>query len=74
MTQQKVVDGSELIRFDLKTSVENNFNIYQDAISKHPESMYQLKLRYDQYLKTYPLHAKTQPVVDNHEISFEVTA
>lgn len=52
----KYVDGSELVRFDLDDSVKNNFNTYQDAIKKFPHSMQQLKLRYDQYLKTLGPH------------------
>jgi hypothetical protein len=47
--------------------------MYQDAIQKHPESSYQLKLRYDQYLKTQPLFKKEQKVEVQHDISFEVT-
>lgn len=65
---------SDMIRFDLNQSVEHNFNSYQDALSQHPESSYQLKLRYDQYLKTYPLHAKMQKVADGHDIAFDVPA
>ena len=50
MTKPKYIDGSELVRFDLRVPVEANFNVYQDAIALHPESTQQLKLRYDQYL------------------------
>lgn len=73
MSVNHAVDGSELVTFDLNESVEYNFNVYQNAIRKHPESSYQLKLRYDQYLKTQPLFKKEQKVEVQHDISFEVT-
>jgi hypothetical protein len=57
-TKPKYIDGSELVRFDLDASVKTNFNIYQDAIARHPESTQQLKLRFDQYVKAVPLHTK----------------
>lgn len=73
MSKNNAADCSELVRFDLNKSTEYNFNMYQDAIQKHPESSYQLKLRYDQYLKTQPLFKKEQKVEVQHDISFEVT-
>ena len=72
-TKPKYIDGSELVRFDLDLPVKTNFNIYQDAIARHPESTQQLKLRYDQYLKTVPLYTKDQAgSEEGQSIEFEM--
>lgn len=71
MTKQNIADGSELIRFDVRKSSEDNFNLYQDAIAKYPGSFYQLKMRFDQYLKAKAEHRKDQACVkDDHNIEF----
>jgi hypothetical protein len=72
-TKPKYIDGSELVRFDLDASVKTNFNIYQDAIARHPESTQQLKLRFDQYIKAVPLHNKDQARNEEEQsIAFDV--
>ena len=72
-TKPKYIDGSELVRFDLDLPVKTNFNIYQDAIARHPESTQQLKLRYDQYLKTMNLYDKQQEgAEESPDICFDV--
>ncbi|MFT5318414.1 MAG: hypothetical protein ACI8RA_001678 [Chlamydiales bacterium] len=72
-TKPKYIDGSELVRFDLDIPVKTNFNAYQDAIARHPESTQQLKLRYDQYLKTVPLHTKDMAgSEEDHSIEFGI--
>lgn len=60
MALKESTNGSELVRFDLDLPVKTNFNNYQDAIARYPESVQQLKLRFDQYLKTIPLYIKDQ--------------
>jgi hypothetical protein len=72
-TKPKYIDGSELVRFDLDATVKTNFNIYQDAIARHPESTQQLKLRFDQYIKAVPLHTKdVMATGEEHSIEFGV--
>ena len=71
MTKNNVADGSELIRFNVRHSSEDNFNKYQDAIAKYPGSFYQLKMRFDQYLKAKSEHRKDQSSSkQEHEIEF----
>jgi len=75
MSKTNVSDGSELVRFDIDESSKYNFNLYQDAIAKYPGSFYQLKMRFDQYLKAKNEHRKDQKMADEHpEIGFEVMA
>ncbi len=66
-------DESNNVHFDLKKSVIHNFDLYQGAIKEYPKSSYQLKLRYDQYLKTYPHYKSEQKIDVSHDIAFDVT-
>ena len=67
----KTIDGSELVRFELDNTYKENFNLYQDAVAKYPGSFYQLKMRYDQFLKTKKDHDKEiQAGHEEHEIEF----
>ena len=66
------MDGSESVRFNLDDTVEHNFNAYQDALEKYPESFSSLKLRYDQYLKTVPLYSKEKNVEEPIEVTFDL--
>lgn len=66
------MDGSETVRFNLDDTVEHNFNAYQDALEKYPDSFSSLKLRYDQYLKTVPLYSKEMDVEEDHRIEFGI--
>ena len=52
--------NTQMIHFNLKDSIENNWNLYQEALEKTPELFKQLKWRYDQYLKTLPHYTKEQ--------------
>lgn len=44
--------------FDLKDNVETNFNKYQNGIRKFPHLQYQIKLRFDQFLKALSFYNK----------------
>nr|VFK42629.1 MAG: hypothetical protein BECKSD772F_GA0070984_11264 [Candidatus Kentron sp. SD]VFK49659.1 MAG: hypothetical protein BECKSD772E_GA0070983_12112 [Candidatus Kentron sp. SD]VFK81184.1 MAG: hypothetical protein BECKSD772D_GA0070982_12472 [Candidatus Kentron sp. SD] len=55
-----IPDGSESVHFDLDDTVKNNFNKYQHAVERYPESFSVLKLRYDQYLKTLSVYRREQ--------------
>ena len=66
-----ILDSESAMRFDLRLPVETNFNRYQDALEKHPEKVHQLKLRYDQYLKTVPLFNKEQIGEEQTDIEFD---
>lgn len=48
------------MRFDLNKTVEENFEMYQDELDKHPEMYAILKVRYDHLLKSHVLHKKMQ--------------
>ena len=52
------------MRFDLNKTVEENFEMYQDEIEKHPELYAILKVRYDHFLKSHVLHKKMQDAKD----------
>lgn len=68
------MDGSETVRFNLDDTLEHNFNAYQDALEKYPDSFSSLKLRYDQYLKTVPLYSKEMDVEEGLAIEFGVVS
>lgn len=59
------------IRFDLKKSVESNFNMYQDAIAENPASSSALRVLYNQYLKTLSLYQREQKDDNDVEIVFD---
>jgi hypothetical protein len=67
-------NNSGLIHFDLRDSVEKNFNAYQDALEESPELFKQLKWLYDQYLKTLPHYTKEMDVEEGTDIAFEVVS
>lgn len=46
------------MRFDLNKTVEENFEMYQDEMEKHPELCSILKVRYDLFLKSHVFHKK----------------
>ena len=69
----ETINKNESPRFVLSDPVEKNWDLYQDAVEMYPSKIHQLKLRYDQYLKTQPLFKKEQKVEVQHDISFEVT-
>ena len=52
------------MRFDVKKTVEENFNTYQDELEKRPEMCAILKVSYDHFLKSYILHKKTEEAKD----------
>ena len=66
-----IPEGSESIRFELKDTVESNFNRYQDALDQYPEAFGFLKLSYDQYLKTLSVYRREQSKDEMPEILFE---
>ena len=70
----ETINNTGLIHFDLKESVEHNFNAYQDALEESPELFKQLKLRYDQYLKTLPHHNKNVDIEQASDIAFNVVS
>jgi hypothetical protein len=56
----ETIAKGESPRFVLSDPVEKNWDLYQDAVEKYPEKVHQLKLRYDQYLKTLTHYSKEQ--------------
>lgn len=60
--------NSESMRFNLRESVEYNFNLYQDAIEAFPAKQHAIKLRYDQYLKTANLFRKDNPLQEEDTV------
>ena len=50
----------ESIRFVLSDPIDKNWDLYQDALEMYPDKVHQLKLRYDQYLKTRSQYTKDQ--------------
>jgi len=54
------IDKKESPRFVLSDPVEKNWDLYQDVLEMYPEKVHQLKLRYDQYLKTLTHYSKEQ--------------
>jgi len=56
----ETIAKGESPRFVLSDPVEKNWDLYQDAVEMHPEKVHQLKLRYDQYLKTLTHYSKEQ--------------
>lgn len=80
LTQEEKMGGSgsgrkfeplttaENVRFDLRKTVEHNFNLYQDALSAFPTKQHAIKLRFDQYLKAVRLHKEDQQTQDEESI------
>ena len=56
----ETINKNESPRFVLSDPVEKNWELYQAAVEKYPEKVHQLKLRYDQYLKTLTHYSKEQ--------------
>ena len=52
------LEKDKFVHFDLTTSVEENFNKYQDILEECPEKMHQFKLQFDQYIKSKRLHER----------------
>ena len=48
------------MRFDLNKTVEENFEMYQDEMEKHPEMCAIVKIRYDHFLKSHVFHKRMQ--------------
>ncbi len=51
---------AESVRFVLSDPVEKSWDVYQEYLEMYPDKVHQLKLRYDQYLKTMGLYGKQQ--------------
>ena len=60
--------NSESVRFNLRESVETNFNLYQDAIEKFPSKQHAIKLRFDQYMKAANLFRKDNPMQEEDTV------
>ena len=63
------------IRFDLNSSIETNFDAYQDALDENPELFRLLRMRYDQYLRTLSKHSKMRKMSAEEqppEVAFKV--
>ena len=64
---------AESVRFVLSDPVEKNWDLYQDYLERYPDKVHQLKLRYDQYLKTMNLYGKQQQgTEEDPDICFDV--
>jgi hypothetical protein len=64
----------KFVHFDLTTSVEENFNKYQDILAECPHKMQAFKLQFDQYLKSKKLHMlQAKGSDDDSIIEFKVS-
>ena len=64
---------AESVRFVLSDPVEKNWDLYQEYLERYPDKVHQLKLRYDQYLKTMNLYDKQQQgTEESPDICFDV--
>ena len=67
------LNKKESVRFVLSDPIDKNWDIYQDALEMYPDKVHQLKLRYDQYLKTMGLYGKQQlGTEENPDIQFGI--
>lgn len=62
------LEKDKFVHFDLTTSVEENFNKYQDILEECPEKMHLLKLQFDQYLKSKRLYQRDMGDVESDSV------